>query len=104
MSEEIGYVNSEYLAHLAALLENTKRASYQRGHVTEGKRVLDVGCSPGTDTIPLAELVGASGRVFGIDRNPEMIAQANERAIEHGVAAWTEHRVGDSAKLPFDEA
>ena len=42
----------------AAILENVKRKTYERAHIGEGSHVLDVGCGPGTDTIPLAKLVG----------------------------------------------
>ncbi len=98
-----GYVDSQYLARLGAVLENVKRATYHHMRVMEGSRVLDVGCGPGTDTIPLAKLVGASGHVAGIDKDAAMIEQANSRAIQNGVAAWTEHRVAESDALPFDD-
>ena len=71
--------------------------------VMEGSRVLDVGCGPGTDTIPLAKLVGARGRVAGIDKDAAMIEQANARAIQDGVSGWCEHRVAESDALPFDD-
>lgn len=103
MTQDKGYVDSQYLLQLAALLENAKRASYQRIRVMEGSRVLDVGCGPGTDTIALAKLVGSRGRVVGVDHNAAMIEQANSRAIENGVSGWCEHRVADSASLSFDD-
>lgn len=98
-----GTVDSQYLARLGAVLENVKRSTYQRMRVLEGSRVLDVGCGPGTDTIPLAKLVGSWGRVAGIDKDAAMIEQANSRALQNGVAAWTEHRVAASDALPFDD-
>lgn len=100
---DTGHVDSEYLNTLAALLENAKRGSYQRMCVMEGSRVLDVGCGPGTDTIPLAKLVGSRGRAAGVDRDAAMIELANSRALQNGVAAWTEHRVAESSALPFDD-
>jgi SAM-dependent methyltransferase len=43
------------------------RAGWRRAALTRGDRVLDVGCGPGFTTLELAELVGADGRVLGID-------------------------------------
>jgi trans-aconitate methyltransferase len=39
--------------------------------------VLDVGCGPGVDTSALAELIGASGSVDGVDGDPAMVAEAD---------------------------
>lgn len=70
--------------------------------VMEGNRVLDDDCGPGTDTIPLAKLVGPRGRVVGVDKDAAMIEEANGRAREAGVAARVEHRQADSTSLPFE--
>lgn len=50
--------------------------------VREGHTVLDAGCGPGTDLPTLAERVGATGTVVGVDRDPAMLAQARERTRE----------------------
>ena len=73
MGQDKGYVDSAYLAHLGAVLQNVKQSTYQRLHVSTGSRVLDVGCGPGTDTIPLAQLVGETGRVVGVGKDAEMM-------------------------------
>jgi SAM-dependent methyltransferase len=44
-----------------------------------GMRVLDLGCGVGDVTMLLAETVGPSGSVIGIDRSAEAIAFARER-------------------------
>jgi SAM-dependent methyltransferase len=64
--------------------------------------VLDVGCGPGTDTIPLAQLVGATGQVVGVDYDEAMTAEADQRAADAGVSVWVKHRHADAASLPFD--
>jgi len=52
--------------------------------VKEGMRVLDIGCGAGDVSLLAAEIVGASGSIIGIDRSPEAIAMAKERARHHG--------------------
>src|SRR5436309_3207626 len=58
MTQSKGYVDPQYLAAVAERLKEAKERSYSLMHVQTGQRVLDVGCGPGTDTLPLAHLVG----------------------------------------------
>lgn len=44
-----------------------------RPYIKEGMTVLDVGCGPGFFTIPMARLVGGSGRVIAVDLQEEML-------------------------------
>jgi len=78
-----------------------KQQIYRLMDVQSGQRVLDVGSGPGTDTLPLGQLVGPTGQVVGVDRDDPMIAEANHRASEAGVGAWVEHRLADASSLPF---
>lgn len=50
-----------------------------------GMRVLDVGCGMGDVSFRVARLVGAMGRVVGIDRDPQALVRARERAHELGL-------------------
>jgi ubiquinone/menaquinone biosynthesis C-methylase UbiE len=72
--------------------------------VGEGHRVLDVGRGPGTDTLPLARLVGPTGHVSGVDLNRAMVEHANQRAAAGGMGAWVDHRVCNAPALPFADA
>jgi SAM-dependent methyltransferase len=47
-----------------------------------GETVLDVGCGTGTTTLPLAEAVGDTGVVLGVDISETMLATARERLNE----------------------
>ncbi|KAI1319636.1 S-adenosyl-L-methionine-dependent methyltransferase [Xylariaceae sp. FL0255] len=50
----------------------------ERLGISQGMRVLDVGCGPGNITAQIADLVGESGSVAGIDPSKERIAIALE--------------------------
>ncbi len=47
-----------------------------------GARVLDVACGTGLSLPLLAERVGASGRVVGVELSPEMLGQARARVAQ----------------------
>ncbi|MDI5974536.1 methyltransferase domain-containing protein [Streptomyces sp. SL13] len=67
--------------------------------VQAGQTVLDVGCGPGTDLPALADRVGDSGTVIGVDRDPAMLTQARERT--NGLHQ-VEIREGDVHALPIE--
>src|SRR5215469_8577985 len=62
---------TEHVLHLAGL--------------AHGMRVLDVGCGPGEVTFLAARLVGPEGTVIGVDRSPEAIGVAQQRAAAIGL-------------------
>jgi ubiquinone/menaquinone biosynthesis C-methylase UbiE len=55
-------------------------------HVAPGMTVLDVGCGPGYFSLPLARMVGAAGKVYGVDFQPRMIGALTRRARRAGLA------------------
>jgi ubiquinone/menaquinone biosynthesis C-methylase UbiE len=101
-SKPKGYVDTTYLHTAAEQLNAVKQLTYERMRVQPGQKVLDVGCGPGTDTIPLAQWVGSSGQVIGVDYDAEMIAEANQRALKAGVSANVTHKHADAIALPYD--
>jgi len=54
--------------------------------LTEGARVLDLGCGTGLSLPLLRAAVGASGAVYGVDLSPDMLAVAQRRCSEAGWA------------------
>lgn len=101
MSEPKGYVTAEYLECVAAEVREDKQHIFKLLRLQAGQRVLDVGCGPGTDTIPMATLVGVTGQVIGFDHDPDMIAEAQARARSAGVAERVQHQQGGATQLPF---
>lgn len=57
-----------------------------RPYVHEGDRVIDIGPGMGYFTIPLAQLVGAQGRVTAIDIQSKMLAVLMKRAVRYGMS------------------
>ncbi len=76
--------------------------------ISEGMRVLDVGCGAGAVTALIARLVGPTGQVVGVDRDPDAIEAARERMRALGLH-HVSFEVGDlrpqlEAHAPFDAA
>jgi ubiquinone/menaquinone biosynthesis C-methylase UbiE len=69
--------------------------------VQEGYHILDIGCGIGADVRLLAQKVGQTGRVVGIDKSETMITQAQERA--QGSNLPLEYHIGDAHSLPFPD-
>ena len=46
-----------------------------------GDTAIDLGCGPGFFTLPMAELVGSSGTVIGVDVQPEMLARVKAKLV-----------------------
>jgi arsenite methyltransferase len=66
-----------------------------------GERILDVGCGPGFYCVELAEEVGPSGLVVGIDSSPAMLSLAARRCAG---CEGIDLRPGHAVSLPFDDA
>ena len=54
-------------------------ATLERAHLRQGECVVDMGCGTGASSIALAERVGPSGQVLGVDVSAPMLARAAER-------------------------
>ena len=68
-----------------------------------GLRVLEIGCGPGVAARAVAERLGPSGHVLGIDRSAKAIAQAlagSREALASGRLAFREVAVEDFALAP----
>jgi len=88
------------LALQAALIAPTTRRLLVEAGMTSGMRVLDVGTGRGDVAFLVAELVGETGSVVGVDRAPEAVAVARERA-EQASLANVSFVEGDPTELSF---
>lgn len=101
MSGEIythGHHESVLRSHTWRTAENS--AAYLLPSLRPGLDLLDVGCGPGTITVDLARRV-APGRVIGLDRAPDVLAQARAHATEESTSV--DLSVGDVYQLPFPD-
>ncbi len=67
----------------------------------EGETVLDLGCGAGFDVFLAAKAVGKTGKVYGVDMTPEMIAKARENACKGGYTT-VEFKLGEIESLPIE--
>jgi ubiquinone/menaquinone biosynthesis C-methylase UbiE len=88
---ETTYVLGHSLAEIQRLIAQaeilrpiTERLLLSTG-IGPGMRVLDIGCGAGDVAMLAAGLVGPSGSVVGIDRNPKVLAIAKERTQAAGL-------------------
>lgn len=73
-------LDAQHLLWREALLGDVLAAG-----LSEGMRVLDMGCGVGSFLADLAEVVGASGQAVGVERDPSALAEARRRfeGVEH---------------------
>ncbi len=81
--------------------ESTRRLCERTG-ITQGMRVLEIGSGAGDVSLTLAELVGPTGQVTGVDINATILDTARQRATYAGVRN-VEFIAGDARRLTFAE-
>lgn len=72
-------------------------------YIREGMTVLEPGPGMGFFTIPLAQIVGASGKVIAVDLQPKMIAVLKRRAAKKDVLERIDARVSSAETMHLDD-
>ena len=72
-------------ARIDRLMDGVTDAALAAAAPKQGEHVLDIGCGTGTTILRLAEAVGPSGRVLGIDISEQPLALARQRVAAAGV-------------------
>ncbi len=75
---------TQRLEHRAAFFDPSTRHLFEDAGITRGMKVLDVGSGAGDVSLLVAELVGPTGCVVGVDANPDVVASARARAESAG--------------------
>lgn len=78
-----------------------KQHTYRLMNVSPGANLLDVGCGAGDDVLEMAELVGETGFVAGIDYSQAMIDSATDKAKNSKRRGQLSFRQADCYQLPY---
>lgn len=89
--EEMHRLHQDSKAYIA-MLEDPARDAYQKPRevitsldLKPGEVIADIGSGSGYFTLRLAAHVGESGRVYGVDIEPEMVRHLNRRVRDAGL-------------------
>lgn len=100
---------SYYTAYVARY---DKMTSFEKEHheeaiglaaLREGEQVLEVACGTGKATVPLARLVGSTGRVDALDVTEAMVEATRQKLQACGLSERVTLQVGDARQLPYPE-
>ena len=95
----------ERLIRQSARIAPLTERFFREAGIGPGYRVLDLGSGVGDVAILAARLVGPSGEVVGIERDPRTITRARARTLESGLSnvTFTQSDVCDiTTATPFD--
>lgn len=76
------FIARRYDRELAETTDEFRRITFERTGIDEGDTVLDLGCGTGLNQPHIAQLVGPTGAIIGVDASPEMLGHAEVRARE----------------------
>jgi SAM-dependent methyltransferase len=68
------------LLRLGQIYEPFTRRMFAEAGITAGMQMLDVGCGPGEVSLIVADMVGETGGVLGVDASADMLEVARTRA------------------------
>lgn len=93
----IAYVSAAFIP----LREPVVRRMIKVLQFPPGSHGLDVGCGTGHPATLLAESVGPSGHVTGLDLSPEILVHAHNYVDSTGLVEQITFKEGNAAELPF---
>ena len=95
---------SRYYDCLARVFERKYAKMALEGlSIVEGETVLEIGFGTGHCLKQIAESIGQTGKVHGIDISSGMIKIAKKRLEKAGIVGRAELYCGDASTLPFDD-
>jgi demethylmenaquinone methyltransferase/2-methoxy-6-polyprenyl-1,4-benzoquinol methylase len=79
-----------------------RNSAIQQLTPSTGENILEIGCGTGQAIVKMTELVGQSGKVFGIDISNGMLSIAQARTNKLGLGDQVTLLCGDGMQLPFE--
>jgi len=93
----VGYLS---VSPFRKLLQNPEKILSP--YVETGMKVLDIGCSMGFFSLPLAQMVGSDGKVICVDLQQKMIEYLEKRAKKAGLSKRIETRICSESSFALD--
>ena len=78
-----------------------RRAGLEKLDAQPGEKVLEIGCGTGHSLVSLAQSVGPTGKVYGLDLSERMLDVARDNLHKAGLAERVELTCGDAVKLAY---
>ncbi|MGV3658978.1 MAG: class I SAM-dependent methyltransferase [Prosthecobacter sp.] len=85
IAQTMHWQGAEWLTRRKREAEEATTQMREELKVKPGMAVCDMGCGNGYHTLPLAEMVGETGKVYAVDAQPEMIEMLRQRADAKGI-------------------
>lgn len=101
MTESDAYI--QRLVESNPLREPLLRSVIEALRLPLGSRGLDAGCGIGLQALLLAEAIGPTGHVTGLDLSPAFLRYAENLVKESDLSDRISFQEGDVCKLPFDD-
>jgi arsenite methyltransferase len=92
---EVAYQTSDVVAQ--------RRETLRHLALQPRERVLDVGCGPGLLVAEMAQVVGASGHVTGLEISDSMLALSRRRCADPAIGTRVSLVKADAVALPFQD-
>ena len=83
--------------------EKFRNLALERLCIAEGEAVLEIGFGTGHCLEKIAELIGGTGKAYGIDISSGMVEITRKRLQRAGIMQRVELFCGDAAEIPFDD-
>jgi len=80
-----------------------RNMALERFNIERGETVLEISFGTGHCLKHIAELVGVSGKVYGIDISSGMLGVSKQRLEETGLWDRVELYCGDASKMPYED-